>query len=301
MISKNANSCMTTEGCWACSKKILVWTVIGNAVLVVIKLAGGTFANSSGMIADGIQSIACVVTSILIMVSLSFSSRPNDVRFPYGYAKLEFIVALIAFSILIGFGVSITLSSILAILRRDFVQPDIVLALPVAVASVFLTYMIQRYNFCAGKRLDSSGLIANGCHAGADVLSSSAVILGIILSQMGADFAVCDRLAALIVGVVIVKDSLSHWASNVRNILDQVPEPGFALRIEKMILSAYPKYRPGSIKFKRVGKKFWVGISLRCPKTGTLQEVCVAMDDMKKSVIRNLPSIGEVDFFFEPA
>ena len=298
MIAKREELNTCHADCLDCSKKVLGWTIIGNAFLVILKLVGGVFANSSCLIADGIQSISCVVTSIMVMVTLFFTGRSNDECFPYGYAKLEILTTLIAFSVLLGIGGYITLSSILAILRHDFVQPDI-MALPIALISIFVTYMIQRHNFCAGEKLDSSAMIANGYHAGADVLSSSAVIGGIILSQFGPNFAVCDKIAALIVGIIIVKDSLNHWITSIQNILDQVPSAGFTQNIERVIYKDYPGYRPAVVKFKRTGKKFWVGISLRCSVEETAHELSVQMDKMRKVLIKIFPSIQEVDFFIE--
>ncbi len=288
------------QECKVCSQKILGWTVFGNTLLAAIKISGGVFTNSSGLLADGFQSISCVATSILIMVSLGFSQRRSDEHFPLGYAKVEFIAALSAFSILIGIGLFVAMSSLLGILRRDFVQPDI-MALPIVVVSALSTYMIYRYNFCAGKKLDSPGMVANGCHAGADLFSSGAVIVAIIVSQFGPSFAVFDKVAALIVGVIIIKDSLSHWMSNLQIILDQVPGPGFQRTIEQVIMQVDPGYRMGGMKYRRVGKRFWIGVTLRCPMTGTVAQNDALMDSFKRALIKALPEIGDIDFFIEMA
>jgi len=298
MTEKSGRLIIDKDQCQACSKKVLVWTLVGNSFLVVLKLVSGVMSGSSGMIADGIQSISCVVTSIMVMVTLSWSSRERDARFPYGYEKLEILTTFVAFSVLIGIGVFIVLSGVLAILRRDFVQPDI-MVLPVAGIALFATFMIQRHNFCAGEKLQSSAMIANGCHAGADVLSSGAVIGGIVLSQFGPDFAVCDKIAALIVGIVIVKDSLKHWMTSLRGMIDQIPSAGFGQDIEGWICRHYPGYRPADIKFKKTGKKFWVGISLRCSLPATVGEAVVEMRKMNESLLMHFPLIHEIDFFID--
>ncbi|MBF0486024.1 MAG: cation transporter [Candidatus Omnitrophica bacterium] len=300
MIEKAMCPSTDLEDCRACSKKILGWTVVGNTFLAGLKIAGGVCTNSSGLLADGFQSISCVATSILIMVSLGFSQRKSDERFPYGYTKIEFIAALSAFSILIGIGLFVVLSNLLGILRREFVQPDI-MALPVVMISAFLTYMMYRYNFCAGTKLDSPGMVANGCHAGADLFSSGAVIVAIILSQFGPSFAICDKLAAMIVGIIIIRDSLAHWNGNLQIILDQVPGPGFQQNIEQVIAGVNPEYHMSRMKFRRVGKKFWIGLSLRCPMTGTVQQNDVLMSRLRHAIIEAMPEISDIIFFIEAA
>lgn len=299
---KTQSGCQTinSEGCARCSKKILAWTVAGNTFLAGIKIIGGIYANSSGLLADGFQSLSCVATSIIVMASFAFSRRSFDERFPYGYAKLDYIVAFSAFSILIGLGAGIALSSVLGILRRDFAVPDI-MVLPVALTSAFLTYVMYRYNYCAGTKLDSPAMIANGAHAGADLFSSAAVILGIVLSQFGPSFAFCDRVAALFVGIIIVKDSLVHWVANMHIMLDQIPDPGFAHSIGEHIMRVRPDYRAGTTKFKRIGKKFWVGLSLQCPPGATAHDVHLATIEMRQALAKDFPLIGEMDFFIESA
>ncbi|MBF0330802.1 MAG: cation transporter [Candidatus Omnitrophica bacterium] len=286
--------------CRVCSKKILGWTVLGNTFLAGIKIAGGVLTNSSGLLADGFQSISCVATSILIMVSLVFSQRSSDERFPYGYAKIEFIAALSAFSILIGIGLFVVMSNLLGIMRRDFIQPDI-MALPVVLVSTLLTYMIYRYNFCAGTKLDSPGMVANGCHAGADLFSSGAVIVAIIVAQFGPSFAVFDKIAALIVGVIIIKDSLGHWKGNLQIILDQVSGPEFQRSITQVIAATAPEYRMVHLKYRRVGKSFWVGVGLLCPVKGTVSQNAEHMEQFRAALVAARPEISAVDFFIETA
>jgi len=296
MIKKDICGTHDHEHCFACSKKILGWTVLGNAFLAAIKLAGGIMSGSSGLIADGMQSISCVATSMIIMASLLFSGKESDERFPYGYAKLDFIVALMAFSALIGLGLFIVLSSLLGIVKRDFSRPDI-MVLPVAMTSVLLTYMMKRYNACAGDKLESPGMIANACHAGADLFSSGAVIFSIIIAQFGPAFAATDKMAALIVGLCIIKDSLANWAENLQVILDHLPGRDFKERIENVIGKIRPEYKPEVIKFKRVGKKFWIGVSLCYQAKETARQADASMSSIRQALLKKIPAVSAVDFF----
>lgn len=298
MAATDVNCRIDVARCYDCSKKILGWTVAGNAFLAAIKLAGGVMAGSSGLIADGLQSISCVATSMIIMASLVFSRKKSDEKFPYGYAKLDFIVALMAFSVLIGLGLFIVLSSILSILRRDLSRPDIMI-LPVAMTSVLLTYMMRKYNVCAGQRLESPGMIANASHAGADLFSSGAVILSIIIAQFGPDFAIADKLAAMIVGLCIIKDSLANWVENLQVVLDYIPGHNLKRDIEDVICRMHPEYKPNVVRFKRLGKKLWVGVTLRYGPDDTLMQTDEAVSVLRRLILEKIPTISGVDFFID--
>jgi len=85
----------------------------------------------------------------------------------------------------------------LAILKHDF-YPAGYYSVAIALISIFVTYMIQRHNFCAGEKLDSSAMIANGYHAGADVLSSSAVVAGSLCHSLALIFPFVIRSPRLL-------------------------------------------------------------------------------------------------------
>lgn len=297
---RRIKNCLDTGNCANCSKQILTWTIAGNIFLAILKLAGGTLSGSSGLMADGLQSISCVIASVLIMYGLFISQKERDEHFPYGYGKVEFIAALVVFSILIGLGFFIAISNFIFILRMDTLPPKIT-GLPIAAASVFLTFMMYRYNLCAGKMLESPGLIANAYQSRADMFSSCAVFLGIIISQFGAGFAVFDRLAALLVGILIVKDSLYHWTLNLKVMIDKAPEPKYGTKIQDIVTEVFPGRPPGFIKLKRTGKKFWIGIGLDFSESVNVGEMELVTNKISKALHNRIDWVGEVDFFLSEA
>ncbi|MBF0252864.1 MAG: cation diffusion facilitator family transporter [Candidatus Omnitrophica bacterium] len=292
------NKCLDFDFCESCSKKILLWTIAGNVFLTVIKLSGGIVSGSSGLMADGMQSVSCVVASILIMYSMVIAKKQKNERYPFGYGKIEFIVALVVFSVLMGLGLYIFLSNLIMIMKRTVVPPSII-GLPVAVISSFLTYMMYKYNACAGSKLDSAGLVANGLQARADMFSSVAVTIGIIMSQLGPVCAAFDRVAAMLVGILIVYDSYQHWVVNLNIILDKGPEHSYEEKVKNIISEIIPGFRPAVIKIKRMGKKFWLGISLKMTENENVENFNLKADDTAKKLQEQCLWINEIDFFLE--
>ena len=295
---KNNIDCSGIEYCQKCSKKILNWTLSGNVFLAVLKLTGGSLAQSSGLMADGLQSIYCIIASLLIMYSINIAQKKKDNRYPYGYGKIEFIIALVVFSILVGLGLFISISNFIMILKKDIVMPGII-GLPVSVTSVFLTYMMFKYNTCAGDKLNSMGMIANGQQARADMYSSLAVTLGILLSQLSPNLAIFDRLAALFVGIIILKDAFEHWVNNLKVILDEVPEENYKKKINAIISKEIPNYKTNIIKFKRTGRQFWLGIGLNFPDDISVIQVEKITHKIAEKLKKDINWIGEVDFFLD--
>ncbi len=296
MKEGSIENCASSDECRICSEKVVALSIAGSIFLAILKFTGGALSHSAGLTADGIESIAFTIGGMLIMYSLLIAKKKPDDQFPHGYGKVEFIVALVVFSSLIGIGFFISLTSMLLILRRDFAPPDI-RGLPVAAISVFVNYMIFRYSLCAGEKLEDSSIIANAYQGKADMLSSIAVGVGILLSQLGSGFAIFDPLAALLVGILILKDAFGQWFENLEVLLDKVPDSQYRDTVSRIIEESLADAPVQFIKFKRTGKKFWIGVGLDFPSKKNVEIVDKILDAIKDKIQKNFHWAGEINFF----
>jgi cation diffusion facilitator family transporter len=62
-----------------------------NVVLAIIKIVTGIVGNSYALIADGIESTADIVSSLVVWTGLKISSMPPDEDHPYGHGKAKSI------------------------------------------------------------------------------------------------------------------------------------------------------------------------------------------------------------------
>ena len=73
-------------------------TLIGilfSFVLAGIKIFGGIVGNSYALIADGIESIADIFVSFVVLTGLTIATKPADREHPYGHGKAEPIAGVI--------------------------------------------------------------------------------------------------------------------------------------------------------------------------------------------------------------
>ena len=80
----------------------IIFSIIGNGVLAIVKGVVGYFGNSYALIADAIESTSDVFSSIVVLVGLRYSSLPPDENHPYGHGKAESVVTFIVVVLLIG-------------------------------------------------------------------------------------------------------------------------------------------------------------------------------------------------------
>lgn len=91
-------------------------SVAVNAALASIKILAGFFGNSYALIADGIESTADIVTSLVVWGGLRVSVAPADERHPYGYGKAEALSGIVASIALLAAAGMIAIQSVREIL-----------------------------------------------------------------------------------------------------------------------------------------------------------------------------------------
>ena len=67
-----------------------------NLLLAAIKIAGVVIGHSNALVADGIESGADVVSSLVVWGGLHIAVRPADDNHPYGHGKAESLAAVAA-------------------------------------------------------------------------------------------------------------------------------------------------------------------------------------------------------------
>src|SRR3954471_2760150 len=99
-------------------KRSLRTTFLGlatNAVLAIVKLLAGIFGHSHALVADAVESLADVFSSIVVWRGLVVAAEPADEDHPYGHGKAEPLAAAVVSTMLLIAAVWIVISSFRAI------------------------------------------------------------------------------------------------------------------------------------------------------------------------------------------
>lgn len=226
----------------------LVMLALTATIQVVIVAVSGSVA----LLADTIHNFSDALTAIPLWIAFSLSRRSATRRYTYGLGRAEdlaglFVVAVIAASAVVA-GVEAV---------RRLVHPVPVSHLGwVAAAGVvgFLgNELVARYRIRVGTRIGSAALRADGLHAGADGLTSLAVVLGALGVALG--FPIADPVIGLLIAAMIVVVMVKAARDVFARLLDGVdPE---------LVDTAYATLsdQPGVLGVHRVRMR-WVGLRL---------------------------------------
>ena len=247
------------EKCIRCANRVPVVCFFSNLTLAIFKITVGWLTYSKGLFADGIHSFSDVIATTGVIISLKISGKGVDEKYPYGRGKIEFISCIFVYSVLFLVAILILSSAIKHLLQGDLRTPGI-LSLFSALVSVFANIMLYRLGMCAGKAINSPAIIANAKENKADMLSSIAVIVGISGCHLGYKYS--DALAAILVGLIIIKTAMTLGWKAIQDLLDtSIPVEKIKL-INKRILTIEQVKRVSYIKTRRTGKHYQVDVEI---------------------------------------
>ena len=67
--------------------------LLTNAGLAIVKILAGVLGHSYALIADGVESVTDVFSSVILWRGLTLAARSPDEDYPFGYGKAETLSA----------------------------------------------------------------------------------------------------------------------------------------------------------------------------------------------------------------
>lgn len=193
-------------------------SIIAYIVLSAFKLGIGYFASSEALTADGLNNTTDIVSSLAVLIGLKISSKPADDDHHYGHFRAETIASLVASLIMIAVGLNVLYQAAKTIFLGEKTQaPDSISAI-VGIFCAVAIYFVYRYNKKIAVQINSSGLMAAAKDNLSDAWVSIGTSVGIIASQFGLPWI--DPLAAVIVGILIVKTGWDIFRESTYNLTD---------------------------------------------------------------------------------
>jgi cation diffusion facilitator family transporter len=178
-------------------------SVAVNSVLVVLQIVIGVFAHSQALIADGIHSLADIVSDFVVLLANRHSGAKPDADHNYGHSRYETVASLFLGALLIAVGVGMLVRAGTRIMNLNDIPALHVSALVVALLVLVSKEGLFRYMLREAQRVRSAMLIANAWHARSDAASSLVVAIGIVGSLAGV--RLLDPIAAAIVGFMVAR------------------------------------------------------------------------------------------------
>jgi cation diffusion facilitator family transporter len=208
-------------------------SLVSNISFAAIKLLVGVIGNSFALIADGIESLADVLSSVIVWSGLKVSGKEADHEHPYG---------------------------------RELANPGNVPAaytVPVLIVIILAKHWLYLILIKKGKQLDSLALKAEAWHHLSDSLTSLGVLVGLILAVFaGPGFGIADDVAALLVTLLIVINAIRLIRPALDELMDRRIEDHGIEIIEQIASKINGIEQLETITIRRSGRGFVAEIHL---------------------------------------
>ncbi|MCA9235487.1 MAG: cation transporter [Planctomycetales bacterium] len=198
--------------------------IAASSLLAAVKVVSGVVGNSYALIADGVESLLDIISSLVVLGSLKVSTQPANDQHPYGYGKVEPLAALVVATALLAAAVGIAVQSVREIaLPHHAPEPFTLLVL---VAVVAMKELMYRRLYRTGREIGSQALVTDAWHHRSDSLTSIAAFLGISIAlYFGPGYEAADDWAALFAAGVIAFNGVRLFRGAWREVLDVAPPP----------------------------------------------------------------------------
>lgn len=237
-----------------------------NLLLLAFKFVAGIVAGSAAMVADAVHSLSDAVTDAVVLLFVHISEKPQDKTHDYGHGKYETLAGVVVGFVLFAVGLGIVyggLAKVLAWARGEQLAVPGRLAFWAALVSIALKESIFRYTLRQSVVLKSQALEANAWHHRSDALSSVGTALGIGGAIFfGEKWAVLDPLASIVVGLFIVRVSVSLLRGGIGDLTEQSLPDAVEQEILQLAGSVEGVEEPHDLRTRKIGNHYAIELHI---------------------------------------
>jgi len=271
-----------------------------NAVLAVVKFAGGIFGHTYALIADGAESMLDILSSSLVWAGFRVAAKPPDADHPYGHGKAEPLAALAVALFIFFMAGWIAIHAVHEIITPH--QGPAWWTL-VVLAGVIVTKMaFSRRMGAAGELVGSTGLGVEALHHWSDAMTSAAAFIGICIALWGGKgWETADDWAALFACVIIAFNGVGMFGKALRDVMDTAVPASFENEVREVALAVPGVRALDKVRVRKSGLSHLVDIHVCVESELTVREGHDIAHAVKDALLGSVPhAITDVSVHIEP-
>ena len=214
-------------------KKAGIIGIIANIVLFAAKITASIISGSLSIVADAVNNLTDALSAILVYLGYHISGKPADKEHPYGHARMEYICSLLI-SVLVTFlGIEFLRESIGSLVNDRSRAVFSLTALIIMISSVAVKGFLAVFYNIVAKKIDSAPLKASAADSVGDILATSAVILGMLLTPVFGPK--CDAVFGLLMAGYILFAGIKLICESADTLIGCAPSDEFVRELTDKI------------------------------------------------------------------
>jgi cation diffusion facilitator family transporter len=261
-----------------------------NGALVVTKVAAGVLGHSYALIADGLESTADVMSSLVVYIGLRFSSRPPDADHPYGHGKAEPLAALAVAVALLGAAVLLAVQSVREILTPHAIPSPFTLVVLIAVVGI--KTMMSRYTADVAASIGSTAVHGDAVHHLMDALTSALAFVGISIGLL-TRWPQADAWAALAAVPIIAFTAVRQMRTPLNELLDTA-QPSVEENVRQVALTVPGVRALDKCFVRKAGLSYYVDLHVMVEGTMSVRAGHEVAHAVQSAIKKALPHVADV-------
>jgi cation diffusion facilitator family transporter len=264
-------------------KKFIYLSIFAAVSTIGLKLLAYFLTGSIGLFSDALESCVNLVAAVIALIMLNLAGKPADEEHAFGHTKAEYFSSAAEGAMIVAAAISIIWT---AVPRLTHPQPleNLGVGLIIAVGASGINLVVALILLKKGRKSNSITLEADGKHLMTDVLTSAAVLSGIILVKL-TGFLILDAIVAIGVGLNIVWTGVLLMRRSAMGLLDA----GIPVAERKKVISLLESLNSQGIEYhslmtRQAGLRKFIAIHLLLPGKWTIQQGHDVTENVEKSI-----------------
>jgi cation diffusion facilitator family transporter len=284
-------------------KRSLRATLIGLAVnmcLTAAKFTAGILGHSHALIADAVESLGDIFSSLIVWRGLVVAAAPADEDHPYGHGKAEPLAAAIIASMLLFASGWIAIAAFASIGRPH--EAPARYTLIVLIIVIALKEGLFRFLHHESLAVESSAMETDAWHQRSDAFTSLAAFIGISVALIGGKgYEAADDFAAIGAAVVIAWNGWRLLRPALHELMDRAPGHELQERMCQIASSVPGVNRVEKCLIRKMGYHYYVDMHIEVePEMTVLRSHSIA-HEVKDRIRAEMASVRDVLVHIEPA
>jgi len=275
------------------------WAIVGNALLAFLKLTAGFISGSYVVIADGIDSVSDIASSLVVLLAARIIAKPPNVKFPYGYKKADTVATKVLSFVIFFAGAQLAYSTVRILITGTGIALPGRLAIWVTLISILGKGMLSILLFKTGNKVDSTMLIANARNMRNDILLSLSALISLLFTLWLKE-PVIDRVIAILISVFIMYEGFRIFMKSNIDLMDGIDNTEVYTRLFESVHAVEGAHHPHRVRARKIGHYYMVNLDIEVDPDLSVKEAHEIARNVEISIRSNLKKIYDVMVHVEP-
>lgn len=266
------------------TKRMAALSIATSIATLALKFGASVLTGSIGLLSDAMEALVNLAAGLVALAMLSVAERPADDDHAYGHEKAEYFSSGVEGVLILFAAVGIAYAAVGRLLHPaplERLGPGLLIA---ALAAV-LNFVTARLMLRVAKEHDSIVVEADARHLLTDVLTSAAVIAGLLIVMVAPRLAMLDSLIAFGVALQIFGTSASLIRRSVDGLMDKSLPAAEIDTARQVIAAALPSGASvAELRTRKAGSRRFVEFKLLVRGAATVADAHASCDRIESAL-----------------